>query len=349
MPLLQTFGNGAVRAFQSLVASLKPFVKGSNLTVTQSSRAIMAAGTVGGRAVFAGGVLTNYSDPQYHSDSYDAAGVKQSIGNMITFLMAYPSATVAGNLILAGGYHDYDGRAEVEYYSPTLTQGSLSGLTIGAYGHSSGQSSFNAAYFGIGNNGTGSSTYIDYYNTSLTKSTTYLQSAARGGSTICINDQMVFNYQGTSNLEIFNSSMVRTSATTFSLSINSMNSSASTADYAIFQISKTGITSQNYICAYDKNLTRYDLADKDTPAYYGQTASIDNRVFIAGGYNGSSGITSVTIYNNSLVKTVPTALSQGRSDFGLAGVGKLMIMAAGSISGGGYGTKTNTVEMYSAA
>lgn len=349
MPLLSTLASASARVFGLFVGVLAklPFTKVSNLTNISPGRSIMGSSSFSNRAVFIGGTTSNYSTPDGAADSYDENLVKQSIPGLPQGRLIFQVGLVGTYLVAGGGYWDYNGQARVDYYASNFTTGTASSFSLGSYGHTVGTNSNYVAFFGIGNNNTGSSTYIDYYSTNLTKGTTYLQSNARGGGTVCIGDNIVYGY-GNGSQEIFNVNMVRTSTASYPITIVGMSNSASTGDYAIYVI-QAGTTV--YTNAMNSSLVRFEPANKTGTTYYPDAIrpTTDGRVFFVGGELNSSSYNSVDIYNNDLVKTVPTQLSEARGGgLGAAAVGKHFVVAGGTSSGGGYGPKIATVEAYSA-
>lgn len=332
------------------------FAKVSNLTNLDNSRAIIhaAPGSFAGRAIFTGGVTGNFSSPQNVVDSYDASLVKQSISYMPQGRFAYPVVGTNNHLVIPGGYWSFNGQSRVDFYNTNLTTGTASNLSYGAYGHTAGKAGQLVLVAGIGNNDFPYlTTHIDGYNSSMVKSTGTLTAAARSGGFVSIGTNAMFhygNYQSDGNnwsgvFEVWNSSHVRTSTGNTGLATNG-GYSANTADYSIIQLFRNNANIA--MSAYDVNLVRTALADKESPTIGTVAAEAGGLVMFAGGNSANTGITSVTIYNNSLVKTVGTSLSQGRSDHGMSAAGNSIIVAGGSSSGGGYGVKLNSVEAYTA-
>lgn len=346
MPFLSTFGAASSRIFR-LLKSIKPFSKVSNITNISPGRSIMGSSSFANRAVFVGGTTSNYATPDAAADSYDANLVKQTISGLPQPRLIFQVGLVGTYLVIGGGYWDYNGQARVDYYDSNLTTGTAASFSLGSYGHTVGTNSNYVAFFGIGNNNTGSSTYIDYYSTNLTKGTTYLQTNARGGGTICIGNNIVFGY-GNGSQEIFNSNMARISTASYPVTITGMSNSASTGDYALYVVTiGTTVTTQ----AMNANLVRFTPSNKTGTSYYPDAIrpAIDGRVFFIGGDVNNTSYNSVDIYDNNLVKTIPTQLSQARGGgIAAAAVGNHMVIGGGTSSGGGYGPKISSTEVYSA-
>lgn len=332
------------------------FAKVSNLSNLDNSRAIIhaAPGPFAGRAIFTGGVTGNFSSPQSVVDSYNASLVKQSISYLPQGRFAYPVVATNTHLVIPGGYWSFNGQSRVDFYNTNLTTGTAANLSYGAYGHTAGKAGQLVLVAGIGNNDSPFlTTHIDGYNSTMVKSTGTLTARARGGGFASIGNNTMFHYglyqndgnASTGIFEVYNSSHVRTSTGSTGLASNG-GPSANTADYSIIQL---GLSNGNIaMSAYNINLVRTALADKESPTIGTSIAEAAGMVMLAGGNSANTGITSVTIYNNSLVKIVGTSLSQGRSDHGMSAAGNSIIAAGGSSSGGGYGTKLNSVEAYTA-
>jgi hypothetical protein len=331
------------------------FAKQSNLTTLDNSRAIIHSSPSAfvGRAILTGGVTGNFSSPQSVVDSYDVNRVKQTISYMPQGRFAYPVIQTTNYLVIPGGYWSFNGQSRVDYYTVDLVTGTASNLSYGAYGHTGGKAGDRAYVAGIGNNDFPYMTnYMDSYDSNMVKSSGSLLANARGGGFVNGASSTMFHFGGrttdgnssTGEWEIWNSSGVRTSSGNTGLATNGAYQSANTTDYAFIQLTRS--SGNIYMSAYNSSFVRTAVADKEDPTIAAFSAQAGNLVMFAGGYNGSVGVTSVTIYNNSLVKTIGTPLSQGRSDHGMSAAGNNIIIGGGSSSGGGYGTKLNSVEAY---
>ena len=287
-------------------------------------------------------------------DSYDANLVKQSISYMPQGRFAYPVVATSNHLVIPGGYWSFNGQRRVDFYNTNLTTGTTSDLSYGAYGHAGGKAGQRVYVAGIGNNDSPFLTnWMDSYNSSMVKSQGTLLAIARGGGFVNTSTATMFHFGNrvadganwSGEFEVWNQDGVRTSAGNTGLASNG-GPSANTSDFSIIQLFRNNANIA--MSAYNASLVRTALADKESPTIGTVAGEAGNMVLFAGGNSANVGITSVTIYGNNLVKTVGTSLSQGRSDHGMSGVGNHVIAAGGSSSGGGYGTKLNSVEAYTA-
>jgi len=343
---------------QWFASGFTTFSKIANLAVLGNYRAVIssAPSAFSGRAVFTGGVTSNYTSPQSISDSYDANLVKQAIPNMPQGRFAYPSIQTTDHLIIPGGYWSYNGQRRVDFYRTNFTTGTASALSHGAYGNIGGKAGERAYVAGIGNNGYPYVTnFIDSYNSSMVKSSSTLLAAARGGGFVSGESSAMFHYRSrsssgnrdTGQFEVWNSSGVRVSSGNTGLSTNGYGQSANTQNYGFIQLYRND--KLILMSAYNSNFVRSAIANKEDPSITAKSAQVANLVMFAGGENTSdNGVNSVTIYNNDLVKTIGSPLSQGRSAHGMASVEGHVIIAGGSSRGGGYGSKLNSVEAYKA-
>lgn len=343
---------------QWFASGFTTFSKVANLAVLGNSRAIIssAPSAFSGRAVFTGGVTGNFSSPQSISDSYDANLVKQSIPSMPEGRFAYPAIQTTEHLVIPGGYWSYNGQTRVDFYRTNFTTGTASALSSGAYGHAGGKAGERAYVAGIGNNNYPYLTnFMDSYNSSMVKSSSTLLAAARGGGFVNGESSVMFHFNsrssdgnnGTGEFEVWNSSGVRVSNGNTGLSTSGRMQSANTQNYGFIQLQRND--NLIFMSAYNSNFVRSAIANKEDPSITASSAQVANLVMFAGGNNTSNnGVNSVTIYNNDLVKTIGSPLSQGRAEHGIASVEGHVIIAGGSSSGGGYGSKLNSVEAYKA-
>ncbi len=304
------------------------------------------------RAVFTGGVTGNFSSPQLVADSYDENLVKQSIPNLFQERFSFPMVATTNNLIAAGGYRNFEGQGEVNFYNTNFTISSAAALSQGAYGHAGGNAGERSYFGGLGNNATFATNRMDSYNSSMVKLQSTLLTTARGGGFVNIGNSTMFHYatRGGSNFngefEVWNQNGSRVSTGNTGLSTSGTMQGANTTTHSIIQLLRNNQTIA--MSAYNTSLVRTALADKEDPAITAVGAGAANFVLFAGGEDSNSAITSVTIYNNNLVKIIGTPLTQGRGWHGVGSAGNSVIVAGGSISGGNYGTKTNSVEAYTA-
>lgn len=189
---------------------------------------------------------------------------------------------------------------------------------------------------------------VEYYNSSLTKSTgtsLTIQTAHGAGAannsyffvgaglqtyrTQESNDETI-TYPTTMNK--YNTSMTRSTATAVSgAHRHPCNGSTANGSYAII----AGGVSQTAVDYYNTSGTRSTGTALPEVKRDVWGATVGNYCIFAGGENSSGGATaSAVAYNNSMTRSVPTALSAGRSDIAAATAGNYAVFYCGDLANG---------------
>lgn len=349
MPILGILGAMSAKAFiKSILLNPILITKTSSLSNWTTGLSVGGSNTFSNRAVFLGGTPSNFFENSNAVTTYDTSLVRNTSLTM-NFGRFLVNSDVIGNfLFIAGGYWDFNGQVNCEYFNTSFVKSNATSLGLQSYGHVGGKVTNYLAYFGLGHNGQNNSTIVDYYSASnLTKGSTTLTRASRGGGTVSFSNNIMYHYAGDStDIDVYDGNMTKTSTPTSAFAINAMTQGENTDSYNIAFITRTSdLLVKTY--AYTSSLTRIELADKQDPTTSGEVAAWKNKVIASGGrISDGTTVGTVTVYDNNLVKSNATPLTQVRSDHFSAGVGNYFIIASGSSSGGGYGTKTNSVEVY---
>ena len=293
-------GNGGDSTADGFNTSLTYF-KYENLSY---GRAALAATTVGGYALFGGGSTSGrYGGPRDYVDHYDqyrTHGYMLS-GYGLSEEREELAATTVGSYALFGGG---DGNSSlcntVDSYNGSLTHGTtgdlvyprqkLAATTVGSY-----------ALFGGGcnHNSTGYS-YMDAYNSSLTKNTSVssLSYSACSLAATHVGNYAIFagggndGYSTYKTVNAYNSSLTRSIVSDLSVSRTSLAATA-IGEFALFggggscYTGGSGNTYKANVDTYDTSLTKGvagDLIDARTQL---AATTVGNYAIFGGGYVGS--------------------------------------------------------------
>ena len=232
---------------------------------------------------------------------------------------------------------------ELAYYgtiTPLSTaRGSLVGTSIGDY-----------ALFG---GGTGYSSVVDAYSTSLVR--TIPTALSRGRKDLNATNNDSYGIFGTgiisggtipTNVDAYSASLTRTIANTF-LNGARYYGATSANNYAIFGGGYLrGGRTTNQIQAYDSSLTTTNPSTLTVARFELSAASIGGYSIFAGGSPGSGAVSTVDAYNASFTRTTPASLNIGRSSFTATSVGNYALFGGGLVNTAGSSVGTTVVDAY---
>ena len=307
--------------------------------------------TQSGYALFGGGFIAG-STPSRSAvvDAYDTI-LTRTTPTALSQVRHLLAATSVGNYALFGGGYDSSYSAVVDAYDTTLTRSTPTALSK-ARDFLAATSVGNYALFGGGY--TGSYTdVVDAYDTSLTRSTPTALSQARTGlaATSVGNYALFGGGSGPSAVvDAYDTSLTRTTPTELSQARRDL-AATNIGNYALFGGGQPNPLSgsSSVVDAYDTSLTR------STPTGLSQAKSglVATTIAPTGGSSPQSGYalfggigssSVVDMYDTSLTRSTPTALSQGRSSLAATSVGNYALFGGGSAS-----SNSAVVDAYSPA
>ena len=253
------------------------------------------------------------------------------------------AANVGNYVLLAGGYTGSSSSSTVDAYNSSLTRTTATNLSVARHylvGCSIGDYALFAggyAYTGS-SSGSSSSSTVDAYNSSLTKTTVTNLSVARNDLAGCsIGDHALFAGGGTggsatlSSVDAYNSSLTRTTATNLSVARYCL-AGGSIGNYALFAGGHTGSSSSSTVDAYNGSLTRTTATNLSVARHYLVGCSIGDHVLFAGGrYGTTTSYATVDAYSGySLTKTILTELVCAQYQSGATSIGGFALIGGGS-------------------
>lgn len=140
-------------------------------------------------------------------------------------------------------------------------------------------------------------------------------------------------------LELYNSTLTKTTGTPLVVGRSSISSGV-IPGYVVFSTGTNG-SAVGYIDAFNTSFTRTYLTA--TGRYHTASAATTDKVFFAGGFDGSSYRTDVDMVDTNLTRTTVTSLTYGTIYFNGASVGNYAIVAGGNASPSG---PTNAMYHY---
>lgn len=281
----------------------KSLTRSTPTTIT--SRADLAATSVGEYALFGGGDTNNSSSMTNKMEAYNGSLTK-STPSSLTSSVEYLAATTVGNYAIFAGGSAYSGypvkKDTVDAYDSSLTKVSsvnklstatyaLAATTIGDY-----------ALFGGG----WSTSSVAAYNKSLTKTVPTSLSKARAQLTAAtVGKYAIFaggytdDSGGSDTVDIYDDSLTLISSTTLS-AYKYKHCGVSLGDYALFgggidPNTSSANGSSRIIEIFDASLTRKVIEIDSSIGEYPGVASLGNYALFAGGFN-SSGRSRVDVF-----------------------------------------------------
>lgn len=249
----------------------------------------------------------------------------------------------------AYGNNGYTALSYVDAYNTSLTRSnapdlnaprmSLGGANVGNY----------ALIFG-GEHQNAKSAVVDTYNTSLVHSVaTNLSSARRysGGKNIS-NYALIFGGQDSNNyfvypVDVYNNSLTHSTIADLAKGDYMLRATV-IGDYMLIP---AGGQMSNVVDVYNKSLTHSYFTYPIRTSCIAST-TLGKNALLGGGYYYSSGnwiyVSTVNVYDESLVHSVTTDLSTGRREMLANTIGKYALFAGGSTANDRYGT--DKVEAY---
>lgn len=292
----------------------------------------LAATNIGDYALFAGGYGSG-GDTFSTVNAFNTSLTRSSPSGLSS-TASYLGATRVGNYALFGGGYYYSenttARNNVSAYNESLTKTSPSSNLSTARSRLSAASIGSYAIFGGGSTTSSVVATVDAYNTSLTRSTpTALSKARKNIAAASTLNYAVFaggqtrNGTGDSATDAYNASLTRSNPATELIS-GSYSTSATVGDYILFCGSGTTVY------AYNSSFTKSQLSSGLSGAGSGCAGtSIGNFAIFGGGASGDTLKNTVTVYNASLTRSVPTALNTSRYQFAATSVGNFAIFGGG--------------------
>lgn len=310
----------------------------------------LAATTIGNYALFAGGVTaTNAAMPTVNA--YSATLIRK-IADAMSIQRTHHTATTAGGqyAVISGGASN---ASYIDYYDTSLTHSQ----TINAIS----ETRYKAAATPVGNyalvaggqrSATATSTArntIEAYDTSLScQLATNLGAARYRLAATTIGDYAIFSggYNGSStlsNTDVYNSSLTRT---TVAGRKRYNHAGTTVGNYAVFAGGNDGDNgSTDAAFAYDKSLTLTDITSLLAYVEELKATTVGNYAIFAGGWQSMAYRNFVTVYDESLTRTIPSnQLRYARYGHAATTVGNYALF------GGGLSIREesvdNTVEAY---
>lgn len=250
-----------------------------------------------------------------------------------------------GKYAMFVGGQDYmsssTGKRTVEVYDPSLTVTKATDLSFTYYSQLAAAVAGDYALFGA-------NTYMNAYNTSLTRTTATALSTSRsslagasiGGYALFGGGMGNSSMSSYSVVDAYNASLTRSTPT--ALSANRMRLSAVTVGgHALFvggcsQYTSDDAVRKNTVDAYDASLTRTVAATLTTARYGMGATTVGEHALFAGGNQAdswrSAQAVAVETYNTSLTKGTATDLSNKRSGLAAVTLGDYALFAGGSQS-----------------
>lgn len=298
------FGGGVGIDRNPLYATVDAY----NLSLTRTiaaplseARGDLAGCSVGNYALFGGGYASSYSAVV---DAYNRSLTRSTPTPLSVARYGLTATTVGNYALFAGGDSNSDFSAVVDAYNASLTRSTPTPLSVARWGLLAATSVGNYALVAGGaqedtSEGTGQSSVVDAYNTSLTRTTPVPLSVARdalAGTTV--GDYALFGGGGdsyasnhdkkaTALVDAYDASLTHTNPTPLSqarlfLAATSVNG------YGIF----AGGTSSDYynvldtVDAYDTSLTRTTPTKLINPSHMLAATTVGSYALFAGGADG---------------------------------------------------------------
>lgn len=308
----------------SVVDAYNASLTRSSPTNLSASRAYMGAASVGGYALFAGGITNGPTAlaPQIPSsvvDAYNASLTRTSATKLATSgsinevgLVGVVGGSIGNHAIFAGGAQpnsdgDYGETAYCSVYDASLTRTSNIKLSTARYCALSasvgdhvlfagGHVGYSSDIYGYTN--TSGTTTVEAFDSSLTLThVETLSDKAFGSQGVSFKGYALFpTWKGVVNA--YNSSLTRTTLSTLKFSRNYSGATA-VGDYAIFAggYDYSNSTSTNAVEAFDASLTKTEAAKLSDPPMFCTGISIEDHALFAGGTDSDTGpIDTVDVY-----------------------------------------------------
>lgn len=292
----ETSSTGNIDAYSKSLVHSAPF----NMNTTEWHQ--VAAASVGNYAVFGGGIVTTYYDPDTGDEDWDVTGYVRAYNSSLTFK--------GGPTIMYG------------YCISAATVGSIA---IFAGGIDSGGSYISSAYS---------------VNSSLTsKVLTGLGARRANIATATVGDYAIFcagqNGGWLNRVDAYNSSGTRTLSNNQGRS-RAYHKGTTVGNHAVFLGGRFSAASDTIpVEAYDASLTLTNLSNlgEGKKKYYHGATTVNGYALFAGGliYDlNSTSTAAVECYDASLTHTTVNDLCEARSQMAAATVGNYAIFAGGN-------------------
>ena len=320
------------------------------ITSLSASRAHHAATTVGDYALFGGGRNIAL---QSGVDAYSPSLTRMSATNLSTARQKLTAATVGEHALVAGGSNlaaiKY---ATVDGYDSSLTKvSSVTDMTFS--GHCLAATSVgNYALFG-GGYGSSPISRVDAYDTSLTRTTLTVLSAARYDLTATtVGNYALFGggYASKSmdTVDAYDNSLTRIIPTVLS-AYRELPAATTVGNYALFGggwNSRTAKPVSDTVDAYDTSLTRTNPTALSVARYKLTAITIADCALFVGGRDRDASLVTVDAYDTSLTRSNSIALNVARFELVAATVGNYALFSGGCPAEDNY---TDVVEAYTIA
>lgn len=254
----------------------------------------LAAASVGGYAIFAGGwnsvnAGNGTNAEQYATNAYDSYLSSVAVPRLDEPRHSLASASNRTHALFAGGTNGEKYSQKVEAYTDTLTKSNADGLTSGAMGLFGGNVG-EYMLFGGGRDKSGSVSTVDAYDSSLTKtsledmlSARENASCASAGSALIIGGGKTF---GTSivpvDAEAYDNHLTKVSIPPLSYGRSGLDATG-VDGCAVFGSGFEGSDPDSGIDMYDSSLTHTKMPYEGTRRAYYSAGSIGSYVLFGGG------------------------------------------------------------------
>lgn len=322
----------------------------TGVSALSTSRFYLGSSSVGGSALFAGGISGHGGTRYAVVEAYDSSLTKTYLGALSLARTNTAGASTLFHAIFAGGNvsNSQVHSTAVDAYSYHLVKSTVSNLPTSKNAIAGGNIGDYVLFAG-GTNGSTVFNSVDVYDKSLIRTTvsSLNQSGYYIGSSN-VGDYLLFA-GGTNGSSIFygsvtayNKNLVRSIPT--SLYEGVMPASSAVKDYAIFAGGHAvNSTTSSWVNAYNKNLVNTYPTGLSVSRGGSQGGRLGEFALFAGGNSGSINYNTVDVYDSSLVRTSGTALSVSRTNLAGAEVNKHFIFAGGTSTGS---SSLNTVDVY---
>jgi hypothetical protein len=308
------------------------------VTQLSQARATPAAGTIGNNyAIFAGG--SNVSGQPTSTVDYYTPSLFRSTASSLSELKTSPGGTSIANFALIGGGSNNTAplrKTSVDVYNINLSRSSATALAQARTGPKGGTGAGYALFVG-GYDGNNESTYVDTYNSSLTKNTLIIQGSRNrvgiGGTPsffLFAGGTTTPTFGQTNLVNAYNTSLTISTPTVLSVARREVVG-ASIENFILFAGGLVGSTRQTVVDVYNQALTRSTATALPTANSFGLGVSSKGFAFFTSG-NNDNGNQKVVAYDRNLTRTLPSDLAGETNDRAHLGttVGDYILVGPGS-------------------
>lgn len=264
-------------------------------TDLSAARYSLAATSIGGHALFAGGMNSTHGDPGLSVvDAYDASLTRTIITSLSVGRMDLAATSVGDYALFAGGYTYADDQLTLE-----------------------------------------SKDTVDAYNKSLTRTIATALSVPRhtlNGATVGNNALFAGGLEAKagakSTVDAYSNSLTRTLPTELSYATGWVETATATSNHALFGHGIINAYDKSLVRTIPES-----LSTPDCRAALGAT-SIGGYALFAGGTDDVDVVSIVDAYDLNLVKTLPQELSVARYSMGATTIGEYALFGGGSGASG---------------